>query len=132
MWIAERLMNTRPTLSGLFEASLLRIMPIDASMAAHLYLFKMLYLDVLEMVNKLVGANDILKETGQQTLTNEKQQYLINQIHSRFLKACNHARCAEALIDRLILRRAAVFYRIGKNIRLMKYEKKCLELLQKG
>ncbi|MFZ3091249.1 MAG: hypothetical protein WA240_11580 [Nitrospirota bacterium] len=131
-WITNQLMKACPTLSGLFEASLLRIMPIDEYMAAHLSLFKTLYLDVMDMVNKLVSANEILRETGRQTLTNQELQSHINLIHSRFLKACEHARCAEPLIDKFILRRTSIFYRIGKHMRIVKYQNACQKLLKKG
>lgn len=130
-WITSRLMDACPTLSGLFEASLLRIMPVDEYMAAHLTLFKTLYLDVMDMVHKLTSANEILRETGRQTLTNHDLQFHINQIHSRFLKACEHARCAEPLIDKFILRRTSIFYRIGKYMRIVKYQNDCQKLLKK-
>jgi hypothetical protein len=131
-WITNQIMRACPTLSGLFEASLLRIMPVDEYMAAHLSLFKTLYFDVMNKVHKLVSADEILRETGRQTLTNQELRSHINLIHSRFLKACKHARCAEPLIDKFILRRTSIFYRIGKQMRIVKYQNDCQELLKKG
>lgn len=131
-WITDRLMNSRAKLSPMFEASMLRVMPVDVYLAAHLSLFKTIYSGVLEMVERLVKANEVIKETGKKTLTDEEIASHIRLIHSRFRKACEHAACAHNLLDRCITRRSAALYKLATALRIVKREKVCLELLKKG
>jgi hypothetical protein len=131
-WVTDRLMNARPQLSPLFEASIVRVMPVDIHLAAHLSLFRTIYSGVLEMVERLVKANDFIKSNGKMTLTEEEVASNVRLIHSGFLTACKHAECAEHLLDRYVIRKTAMLYRLGKALRLVKHENKCHELLSKG
>jgi hypothetical protein len=131
-WITDRLMNSRPRLSPLFDTSMARLMPVDVYLSAHLALFRLLYSETLEMVGRLVDANDILKKTGQSVLTDDEVKAHIRLIHSGFLKACEHASCANHLLNRYVLHRVAFLYRWGKSLRIIKYEKSCLEVLKRG
>lgn len=131
-WITTKLMNSRPKLSPLFDTSMARLMPVDDYLSAHLALFGLLYGETLEMVGKLVQANDALKKTGQTVLTDDEVNAYTRLIHSGFLKACEHATCANHLLNRYVLHRIAFLYRWGKTLRIIKHEKSCLELLKRG
>ena len=131
-WVADRLMKARPKLSPLFETSMVRVMSLDNYLSAHLSLFKTIYSRVMEMVERLERANDILKETGKETLAKEEIDSTAHLIHSGYLQACEHAICAEYILDRYVIRKTALFYKLGKKLKLIKHEKDCLELFGKG
>jgi hypothetical protein len=101
-------------------------------LSAHLALFKLLYSEILEKVGELDHANAVLKQTGHNVLSDEELKAHVRLIHSGFLKACEHASCAEHLLNRYVLRRAAFLYRWGTSLRIIGHEKSCLELLKNG
>jgi hypothetical protein len=136
-WIAYQLSTARPILSGLLEPSLLRIMHIDKYMAAHLLLFKTLYYNVSDMSSSLGMAEEALNRSAsnsplKSTYLQHEIEQKIRLIHNNFFKACEHARCAQPLVDKFVLRPASVLYRFGRNIGIVKHDEACLELLRKG
>jgi hypothetical protein len=124
------------SLSPLFESSMVRIMPLDDDLAAHLALFKRLFILLDATLSELKGILEAYRMTGKVAATIEQLDSQVQTISRNFRFAVEHAACAEHLIDKLILRRTAPFYRIARRIPLIKYlamrgEKPCRDLLRK-
>jgi len=52
-WFSDKLVQTHPKLSTLFEASVARIMPIDVFLAVHLSMVQQTYSSIETKINKL-------------------------------------------------------------------------------
>lgn len=130
-WLAERLSGSFPKLSPLFEASIVRMMPINIYLAAHLTLFHKIYVDVGVMVDRL---SDDLKLHKQNKPTRSKEQLKAdaNLIHKHFPLAVQHAGCAEHLITDLILSKMPTWNRIRQTFWLKSDEKDCIKYLKEG
>ena len=114
-----------------FEASIVRMMPINIYLAAHLTLFHKIYVDVGVMVDRL---SDDLKLHKQNKPTRSKEQLKAdaNLIHKHFPLAVQHAGCAEHLITDLILSKMPTWNRIRQTIWLKSEEKDCIKYLKEG
>jgi hypothetical protein len=131
IWLAERLSYSFPKLSPLFEASIVRMMPINTYLAAHLTLFHKIYVDVGVMVDRL--SEDLkLHKQNKPTRSKEQLKADANLIHKHFPLAIQHSGCAEHLITDLILSKVPTWHRIRQAFWLKSDEKDCIKYLKKG
>ncbi len=126
LWLLEKLVLLRPALSPLFEASIVRIMPVSKYLAAHLHLFNTIYSHVLVILERLS-----LSEKGQPIRSKEQIQADARIVSSHFHMAVQHASCAEQLISDLILSKVPTYHRFRHVILPKPYEKECLKLLRR-
>lgn len=131
-WITNMLLKRRPSLSPLFESSMVRIMSVDDHLAAHLILFKKIFRSADARLTELAYSLERSKQEGPFILSNKEIDSLIKLIASGFYNAVEHAVCAEHLLDKLIIRRSALLHRLMRKFKIPKEEKKCRELLKTG
>ena len=130
-WFAEKLTGSFPRLSSLFESSVIRMMPINSYLAAHLTLFQKIYAGVEVQVNRLT---EDFKSIRQSNPSRSKEQMTadVNLIHKHFPYAVQHAGCAEHLISDLILSKMPTWHRIRQAIYPRTEEKECMKYLKEG
>ena len=131
-WITDKLLKGRPLLSPLFESSMARVIPVDNYLAAHLTLFKKIFLSTDTRLNELARSLERLKQAGPFMLTKEEIDSQIKLITRGFYNAVEHAACAEHLLDKLIVRRGATLHRLMRKFKTPSEEKECIELLTSG
>jgi len=125
------------SLSPLFESSMVRMMPLDNYLAAHLALFKKIFVLVLARLTELKRIVEMSKLPGRVMITREELDSQAQIINKHFNFAVEHATCAEHLLNKLILRWTAPFHRIARRVPVIKRlelrgEKTCIDLLEKG
>lgn len=130
-WLAERLSSSFPRLSPIFESSIVRMMPINIYLAAHLTLFHKIYVDVGVMVDRLSDDLKLYKQ-NKPTRSQEQLKADANLIHKHFPLAVQHAGCAEHLIADLILSKMPTWNRIRQFIWTRPDEKECIKYLKNG
>ena len=64
LWLAEKLAKYRPSMSPMFEASVVRVMPVNGKLASHLELFRLIYADVDLILDRIAGDYEVFKKTG--------------------------------------------------------------------
>jgi len=132
LWFSDRLLALHPSLSVLFESSLVRIMPVDTSMAAHLSLFHTIYTKVEVILARLSEDIKHFHEHGKTLRPLEHFEADARLVSRHFQRAVRHASCAGRLITRLILSRVSVWHRLRRRIWMKQEEKECLKLLREG
>lgn len=131
-YYAESLLNSFPKLSSMFEPSWHRVSTVDIYLSAHLSLFFMLYSEIIEHIEALQEEEKGVKREKVEMLTQQDIESHVKLIHSGFLKVYEHAICANALIDSLILGKWAFLNRLRRKIKLYFYDIKCQKLLNNG
>lgn len=130
IWLLEKLAWLHPPLSDSFEASAMRIYPLNVQIAAHVYLFLTMYRDVVKRVMRVQEKEDELRSG---TPTEETMSYVRAQassIRRSFECAARHAHCAEVLITGLILSRARIWNRFRLRLCPSAEQARCYSLLR--
>ncbi len=130
--VTDRLKRARHKLSPLFEASMSKIMPVDDQLSAHLTLFKTTYGGIFEMVEEMVNHDEVFMKTGNRLIPKQTINMQKPLIHNGLLKSCEHASCAEQLLDMYVVGKNVFFNRLGKRLGIKKHNKDCRELLKSG
>ena len=137
--IADRLLGDRQglSLSPLFESSMVRIMPIDNSLAAHLALFKKIVTRLNGELGELRITFDKYKLGDRITISKEELDSRVHLIDKRFRMSVEHAICASYLLQKLVLSPTTPFHRMIRRMPLLKRlsfigEKSCRDLLKTG
>ena len=131
-WFSEKLVQSRPKMSAEFEASLIRLMPADLHLAAHLELFKTLIAEMDECLDRLAEDYKNLHEKGklQRPVANiETDAKLATRA---FGGAVLHATCAERLITHMVHSHFPSWHRLRGWLRPSMEEQKCQQLLKTG
>ncbi len=128
-WFSEKLVRRRITLSPLFEASRIRLMPVNVCLAAHLELFQVIFTNVDAKLDML--ANDIAEfDSSDKTKRNaEILKADARVIHMGFEAAANHAKCAERILVLKVLSNYPTFHALRMMLFKTKEEKECQQLL---
>lgn len=132
LWFSERLIQSHPPLSALFEASLIRLMPVNVSMAAHLSLFHSIYLDIKIMLERLSDDYKHFHKNGKPIRPKEHMEADARLITHHFKLAVQLALCAEHLISHLVLHKYSLFHRLRYYFYQNQKEKDCSKLLKEG
>lgn len=132
LWFSEKLVHSHPSLPALFDASVARIMPIDVTLAAHLALFQKIYYDIEIMLERLSEDFQYFHEHGDARRPREQMKADARIITRHFSRIVEHVTCAEHLISKLVLSKAAIWHRLKCYVYPNKKEKECLKLLKKG
>lgn len=131
-WFSEKLVQSRPKMSTEFEASLIRLMPADLQLAAHLELFKVLIAEMDECLDRLTEDYKNLHEKGkpQRPVANiETDAKLATRA---FQGAVLHASCAERLIAQVVHGHFPSWHRMRRWLWPTEGERKCQQLLKTG
>ena len=131
-WIAEMLVRSRPRLSVLFEPSMVRVMPLCTKLSAHLSLFHTIYADVNHHLDRLEADFEEARLTGKLSRSKEALNADAKLAHEGFEIAAEHARCAERLLNHVVLSKLPMWHRMKRVIWPSKDERKCKRLLKKG
>jgi len=133
-WITEKLMSLRPKFSALFEASVVRVMPVHPSLASHLNLLKTTYDSLEDCFIRLERDSELLKTRGTNVppRSSVEMEYDANRIARGFQLAEKHASCAETMLSHLVLGSFPIWYRIKWRLFPSAEEKECKRLLTKG
>lgn len=131
-WVAEKLVWPRPRLSPMFEASLVRVMPISAVLSAHLDLFHTIYADVERHLERLAGDFEEVRRNGKPLRTKEAMNADASLARKGFAIAAAHAKCAERLLTQLVLSQFPTWHRVRRVILPSKDERQCNKRLKQG
>ncbi len=131
-WFSEKLVQSRPKMSTEFEASLIRLLPADIHLAAHLELFKILIAEMDECLDRLAEDYKNLHEKGrpQRPVANTQTDAKLST--RAFQGAILHASCAERLIARVVHGHFPSWYRLRAWLWPTEEERKCQQLLKTG
>jgi hypothetical protein len=134
MWLANMLIWSRPKLSVLFESSMVRVMPVDNSLVAHLNLLKTIYAGIEEELTRLTRNIDAAKGQSNGILARSMQEQEADArlIAMGFERIVAHAEYANMLIANLIFSRCRVWHRIRMRLLPNNEEKECARLLREG
>lgn len=132
LWFSEKLVQSHPPLSPLFEASLIRLTPIDVSMAAHLTLFYKNYLRIKIMLERLSEDYKHFLKNVKPIRPKEYMEVDACLVTHHFKLVVQHASCAEYLIITLVLSKFSLFHKLRRYLYLNQKEKDCLKLLKEG
>lgn len=111
-WFSEKLARRRIKLSLLFEASRIRLMPVNVHLAAHLELFQVIFNDIEAKLDMLAAD---LAEFDSTDNTKRKSEILkadAKVIHQGFEVAVTHAKCAERILVLKVLSNYPTFHGI--------------------
>lgn len=128
-WLSEKLVRRRIALSPMFEASRIRLMPVDVRLAAHLELFQVIFTDIeakLDMLTNDFAAFDAEEKT---TRNPEVLKADCRVIHKGFITAVAHAKCAERILTLKVLSNWPTFHAVRMMLKKTSEEKACKNLL---
>jgi hypothetical protein len=128
-WLSEKLVRRRIALSPMFEASRIRLMPVDVRLAAHLELFQVIFTDIeakLDMLTNDFAAFDAEEKT---TRNPEVLKADCRVIHKGFITAVAHAKCAERILTLKVLSNWPTFHAVRMMLKKTSEEKACRNLL---
>lgn len=128
-WLSEKLVRQRIKLSPLFEASRIRLMPVNVHLAAHLELFQVIFTNVEAKIDML--ADDISELDSSDSI---KRKAAILRADARvinegFEAAVIHAKCAERILALKVLSNYPTFHTLRMMLFKTKEEKECQKLL---
>ncbi len=126
------LLSSPPTLSPLFEESVMRVSPVNKYLAVHLALFKKIFSEIEISLQRLSKYNDIFESTGKLPVPIKRLAGDIRNVIIFLGYTVEHARCCENLLDKLIIRRTAIFHKLIRYICTPKSENDCMRLLKEG
>ncbi|MES9900947.1 MAG: hypothetical protein ABW148_18270 [Sedimenticola sp.] len=128
-WLSEKLVRRRIKLSPLFEASRIRLMPVNVYLAAHLELFQVIFTDIEAKLDML---SDDIAEFDSSDNIKRKAEILkadARVIHQGFEIAVTHAKCAERILVLKVLSNYPTFHTIRMMLFKTKEEKECQKIL---
>ncbi len=128
-WLSDKLVRRRIKLSPLFEASRIRLMPVNVHLAAHLELFQVIFTDVEAKLDMLT---DDIAEFDSSDETKRKPEILkadARVIHKGFEAAVIHAKCAERILTLQVLSNYPTFHSLRILLFKTAEEKECKKLL---
>lgn len=114
-WVSEKLTYSRQKLSGTFEASVARLLPIHVSVAAHLEAFYMLAREIDERIDRITEDFNELHTNGRPKRPLSVMESDANLIGSGLSDAELHADLAEYMLTRLVLGKYPTFYRLRRR-----------------
>jgi len=132
MFLAGRLVASRPRISPLFEGSVARLMPVDTSLAAHLDLFTFIYRDIEHILDRIVRDVQFFQENNKFLRSEDSLRADAEVVRKGFKLAAMHARCAERLLSKLVLSKWPTVHRMRSAFFPSKLEKQCEEFLKTG
>lgn len=132
LWLAEKLAKYRPNISPMFEASVMRVMPVNGKLAAHLELFRLIYADIDLILGRIADDYEVFKRTGAARRSKEEMSADADRATSGFEIAVQHAICAEHLLAKLILSNTPTFNKLRMLLWKTKKERSCEDLLRTG
>lgn len=132
LWFSEKMILSRPKISPLFEASVIRVMPINKNLAAHLELFHTIYTAIEHKLERLSKDFEAIREKGKPIRSNESMLADADIVLREFKTATTHAYCAEQLLSRLVLNNFPTWRRLRRIISPSSHEQRCHKLLKEG
>ena len=115
-----------------FEASLIRLMPAHLHLAAHLELFKTLFAEMNECLDRLADDYKNLHEKGKPLRPVANIETDAKLATRGFQGAVLHASCAERLIAQVVLGHFPSWHRLRGWLWPTDEERKCQQLLKTG
>src|SRR5205807_761468 len=112
--------------------SLIRLLPVDLHLAAHLELFKVLVAEMDECLDRLAEDYKNLHEKGkpERPVANIETDAKLST--RAFQGAVLHAKCAERLIEHVVHSWVPSWHRLRSRLRPTEEERKCRQLLKTG
>jgi hypothetical protein len=120
--IAIKLLGDRQglSLSPLFESSMIRIMPVDDSLATHLALFKKIVTRLNGELAELRRTFDLYRLGDRVAISKEELESGVQLINKRFRMSVEHTIWASYLLQKLVLGSTAPLHRIVRRVPVLK------------
>lgn len=131
-WLSEKLTQSRPKVSPLFDASLYRLSAAHPHLAAHLELFKVMFADMDENLDRIADDYKDLHEKGKALRPQEVMEADARIASRGFRIATLHADCAACLIAQFAFSHFPTWNRIRRWLRPSTEERTCQQLLKQG
>lgn len=130
LWFAEKVSHLHPSMPIMFDASVARLMSVDDLLAAHLGLFQHIYSQTELLLKRISEDYEHYHKNGKPFRPQEVMKADCRVATKHFYFAAEHANCAIYLISKLVLSKAALFYRLRRLIWHNKEERECMKLLK--
>ena len=131
-WLSEKLTQSKPKVSPLFDASLYRLMTAHPHLAAHLELFKAMFADLDENLDRIADDYRDFHENGKPLRPQGVMEADARIATRAFTTATLHADCAACLIGQFVLGHFPTWHRIRRLLRPSAEERTCQQLLKQG
>ncbi len=128
-WAAEKLVRAPIVLSGQFEASRIRMMPIDVYLAVNLEMFQKLYVQVERKLEAHSEDYRSLDSTGKPIRKPEIMRADATLIWSTFQKAVDFATCAMRIIDLQVIQKRRFWNKFRMRVLPSPEERRCRDRL---
>lgn len=102
-FLPKELMKSGPKLSPLADAALARLLPIDATLAAHLELFRTLHGELESHIERISQDYRDYDEYGKFLRSSKEREDEAKIVVSVFDSAAEHAKCGAHLLEKLVL-----------------------------
>ncbi|MBK8161799.1 MAG: hypothetical protein IPK65_01200 [Gammaproteobacteria bacterium] len=132
IWTAQRLTSLRPRLSPLFDGYIARLMLVDVKLSAYLELFKVVYRDVEYKLERLEADIQHYNVNDRFPRPEEDVRRDLDLVGTGFRRAAGYARCAERLLNILVLSNWPSLHRLRRTLYRTKVEKDCEKILKSG
>lgn len=113
-WVSEKLIYSRPKLTGTFEASIARLLRLHVAVATHLEMFYMLARDIDEKLDRVSGDFEEFHAQGKPKRPLAVMEADANSIASGLSNAALHADLSEYMLTKLVLGNYPTFYRVRR------------------
>jgi hypothetical protein len=130
-WLSEKLVRRRIAMSPMFEASRIRLMPVDVRLAAHLELFQVIFTDIETRLDMLKNDYALFDADEKPTRNPEVLKADCRVIHEGFISAVAHAKCAERILTLKVLSNWPRFHAVRMILKKTSEEKACRNLLDR-
>ncbi|MBL3825875.1 MULTISPECIES: hypothetical protein [unclassified Marinobacter] len=130
-WLSEKLVRRRIALSPMFEASRIRLMPVDVRLAAHLELFQMIFTDIEAKLDMLTNDFAAFDAVEQATRDPEVLKADCRAIQKGFVTAVAHAKCAERILTLKVLSNWPTFHTVRMMLKKTSEERACKNRLER-
>lgn len=128
-WLSEKLARHPLILSHMFEASRVRLMPLDVHLAAHLEIFQVVFSDIQQKISVLaedIAEFDVSEKTARNDEAVKADAPIIKQ---GFFTAAAHAECAERIITLKVLSNYPTYHSLRMRFFPSAEEIECKKLL---
>lgn len=131
-WLAEKLIQSRPKLSSGFEGALARLLLIHTRLAVHLELFRSLYHEMDEKLDRLDEDYKNFQQQGKALRSPHIMEADTKLASDLFAAAVQHANCAEHLLGLFVFAHFPSWHLWRHRLLPSNDEKQCKELQNQG
>lgn len=132
MWVSEKLVFSKPKISAMFEASMVRLMPLNTHLAVHLDIYRTVFLEMESKLDLIAGDYRAFHEKGKADRPKELMLADSRVVRNALEKAARHGKCAERLLTNYVLSNWPTFNRVRARFFPTSQDAECEKLVRTG